>query len=142
MVEVKERVYVSEVDFFKKIEESISYDIEQSVGKKIKPYKGYKYTKKMKSKMGRKGNVEILIKEFKPPICYSASFKSLNGINEISYTIDKIEDYCIDVIYKESFQGNKTSYNLNYKLMNFFYKNRAKKRARRMIKAIEAYLQQ
>ena len=141
MIEVKERLYVQPEDFFQKIEESIVYDIEQSVGKKIKPYKGYKYKKKMKSKVGKKGNVEILITEFKYPSNYSAEFKSLTGVNKISYAIDKIEDYCIEVTYNESFEGKSKSYNLNFKLMNFFYKRKAKKRAHRMLKAIESYLQ-
>ena len=141
MIEVKERLYVQPEDFFEKIQESIVYDIEKSVGKKIKPYKGYKYTKEMKSKLGKKGKVEILITEFNSPIIYSASFKSFQGINKISYLIKKVEDYCIDVTYTETFEGENKTKTLNFKFINFFYKNKAKKRAHNMLKAIEAYLQ-
>ena len=85
MIQVKERLYVDVNEFFNQLETSIAYDIEQATGKKIKPYKGYKYKKVMKNKVGRKGEVEVVITELTPPKCYSASFKSINGINKIIF---------------------------------------------------------
>ena len=72
----------------------------------------------------------------------SASFKSINGINKISYTIEEIEEYCIDVTYCEEFEGNSKSIDMNFKFMQFFYKRRAKKRASKILRAIESYLRQ
>lgn len=142
MIEVKERLYVDVNEFFNQLETSIAYDIEQATGKKIKPYKGYKYKKVMKNKVGRKGEVEVVITDLTPPKCYSASFKSINGINKISYIIEEIEEYCIDVTYREEFEGNTKAVDTNFKLMQFFYKRRARKRASKILRAMESYLRQ
>lgn len=142
MVEVKERLHVDINEFFKQLEISIAYDIEKATGKKVKPYKGYKYKKVMKNKVGRKGDVEVIITELNAPKCYSASFKSINGINKISYIIEEVGEYCIDVTYREEFEGSSKTINTNFKLMQFFYKRRAKKRASRILRAIENYIKQ
>ncbi len=144
MIEVKEKLYVDIQDFFHKIEESVIYDIEQSTGKKMIAKdikKGFRYTKKMKNKLGRKGDVDIVISKFVSPISYAAEFKSAQGINKIEYLIEEVESKCIDVTYREDFLGYTSSANWNFKLINFFYKRRATKRARRMLKAIEHYIQ-
>lgn len=144
MIEVKERLNVSIKDFFSKIEESVIYDIEQATGKKMIAKdikKGFKYTKRMKNKLGRKGEVDITISKFVSPIAYGADFKSAQGINKIEYLIEELEPECIEVTYREEFLGNTNSANWNFKLMNFFYKRRAVRRARRMLKAIEEYIQ-
>lgn len=131
---------VSAEKFFEQIEKSISYDIEKSTGKKIIPYRGFKYKKIMQNKLGRKGDVEILIKDFKSPTIYIAEFKSINGINEISYDVKELGEDCIEVTYTESFNGNTKMLNVNFNFMNFFYKRRAKKRARKMLKSMESYI--
>lgn len=145
MIEVRERLRVSANKFFNQIIESVCYDIEKSTGKKLGASNlksGYKYKKTMKNKLGRKGSVEVVICDFKIPISYSAKFKSVNGINKISYKIDKINDDEIDVIYKEEFEGNSKSVDVNFKFVGFFYKRSAKKRARKMLKSLESYLLQ
>ncbi len=145
MIEVKERLNVNQNKFFNKISESVCYDIEKATGKKINPgslYKGYKYKKIMKNKMGRKGKVEIIITDFKYPVAYGAKFKSINGINKINYKIHKINDDTIEVTYTEDFSGNTNSININFKFVSFFYKRKAKKRAKKMLKDIELYLLQ
>lgn len=143
MIEVKERLKVNQNKFFNKISESVCYDIEKSTGKKISPgslFKGYKYKKIMKNKMGRKGDVEIIITDFKYPVSYGAKFKSINGINKINYKIDKIDEDVIDVTYSEDFLGNSSSINANFKFVSFFYNRKAKKRAKKMLRAMESYL--
>ena len=62
------------------------------------------------------------------------------GINTIYYNIEEVDDENIDVIYKEEFIGKTNSMDLNFKIMNFFYKKRSKKRAIRLIKSIETYI--
>lgn len=44
------------------------------------------------------------------------------------------------MLYKEEFIGKTNSMDLNFKIMNFFYKKRSKKRAIRLIKSIETYI--
>ncbi len=143
MIEVKERLNVSAKDFFSKIEESVIYDIEKSTGKKLVPrdiYNGFKYTKNLKNKLGRRGEVDVTITHFVSPKLYGANFKSAMGINTIYYNIEEVDDENIDVIYKEEFIGKTNSMDLNFKIMNFFYKKRSKKRAIRLIKSIETYI--
>lgn len=142
MVEVKEMLYADSSDFFKYIAESVAYDISEATGKKIRPkqiQKGYKYKKKMKNKVGRKGDVEVIITEFDAPLRYSAEFKSLTGTNYLSYTIEEFEKGRIGVTYMEDFKGITKSKDLNFKLMNVFYKGKAKRRATKMLRAIEEY---
>ena len=70
MIEVKERLNVSAKDFFSKLEESVIYDIEKSTGKKLVPrdiYNGFKYTKNLKNKLGRRGEVDVIITHFVSP---------------------------------------------------------------------------
>lgn len=143
MIEVKERLNVSARDFFSKIEESVIYDIEQSTGKKLVVrdiYNGFKYKKNLKNKLGRRGEVDVIITHFVSPRLYSASFKSAMGVNTICYNIEEVDDENIDVIYKEEFIGKTNTADLNFKVMNFFYKKRSKKRAIRLIRSIEAYI--
>ncbi|BAK81410.1 DUF3284 domain-containing protein [Candidatus Arthromitus sp. SFB-rat-Yit] len=143
MIEIKERLNVSAKDFFSKIEESVIYDIEQSMGKKMVVSdirNGFKYTKNLKNKLGGRGEVEVVITHFASPKMYSANFKSASGVNTICYIIDEIDDENIDVIYKEEFVGKTGTANLNFKIMNFFYKKRSRKRASKRIRYIESYI--
>lgn len=96
----------------------------------------------MKNKIGRKGDVEIFITKFQSPVAYSAEFKSVNGINKISYIINEVGENSIEVLYFEDFEGNTKFLDMNFKLMKFFYKRSAKKRAVRMLKKIESYINQ
>lgn len=131
---------VSAKKFFEQIEKSISYDIEQSIGKNIVPYEGFRYKKIMKNKLGSKGYVEILIKDFKYSEIYVAEFKSVSGINEISYDIKELEENYIEVTYIERFIGKTKMLNANFNFMNFLYKRRAKKLAIKMLKSIESHI--
>ena len=83
-----------------------------------------------------------MICDFKVPNSYSAKFKSVNGINKISYKIHKVNENEIDVTYKEEFEGNSKSVDMNFKFVGFFYKRSAKKRARKMLKSLESFLMQ
>lgn len=143
MIEIKERLNVSAEDFFSKIEESVIYDIEQSTGKKMVASdirNGFKYTKNLKNKLGGRGEVDVVITQFVSPKMYSADFKYASGINTICYIIDKIDDENIDVVYKEEFVGKTNTANLNFKIMNFFYKRRSRKKASKRIRSIELYI--
>lgn len=145
MVEVNEKLYVTAEDFFTQLAESIAYDVSESTGKKIRPkqlHKGYSYHKTMKNKVGRKGSVKVVITEFDYPLSYSAEFHSVNGVNKMGYHIEKLEDGFIGVSYMEDFEGKTKSQDLNFRFMNVFYKKRAQKRARKMLRAIEAYIQE
>lgn len=143
MVEVNERLYVSAEDFFTQIAESIAYDIKESTGKNIRTsqlHKGYSYTKTLKNKVGRQGNVKVTIAEFEYPKSYVAQFKSSTGVNMISYQIEVLDEDSIGVSYKESFEGDTKTHDANFKLVSFFYNRKAKKRAKNMLRSLEKYI--
>lgn len=145
MVEVNEKLYITAEDFFTQLTESIAYDITESTGKKVlakQVHKGYSYHKQMKNKVGRKGDVKVVIKEFSYPTCYVAEFHSVQGVNIIKYEIEQMEDGCIGVTYIEDFQGKSKAANWNFRFMSFLYNKRAKKRAVRMLRAMEEYIKE
>lgn len=141
-MEVNEKLYVKADEFFAKMAESIAYDISESTGKKVRAKnitKGYTYTKKLKNKMGRKGDVKVTITDYEAPRIYAAKFDSSNGINYLSYEVEDLGD-CIGVTYSESFEGATKMKSLNYKFMSFFYNRGSKKKARRLLRAMEQYI--
>lgn len=145
MVEVNEKLYVSAEAFFTQIAESVAYDICEATGKKVRPkqlHKGYTYHKKLKNKVGRKGDVKVVITDFTVPSSYCAEFHSYGGVNKLGYRIEKIDTDCIGVTYMEDFVGNTKMANMNFKIMNAIYKKRAKKKAIRMLRGMEEYIQE
>lgn len=144
-MEVKQKLNVSAKDFFDALATSIAYDVSQAVGKKVSPtqlYPGYRYKKKMKNKVRREGDVDVVIKRFASPDCYEARFRSAQGTNIISYEIEDCKDGNIIVHYSERFEGGSTSKSLNYKLMSWLYVRGAKKRISRMLLSMEGYIKE
>lgn len=145
MVVVQEKLYVSAEDFFNCVAESVAYDIADITGKRTRVsqiHKGFTYTKVMKNKVKRKGDVKVTITEWNPPKEYSAIFDSVTGQNTLSYKVEDLEDGYIGVTYKEDFMGSTKGKDLNFKLVNLFYKKKATKRAVKLLRAIEKYVQE
>ncbi len=145
MVEVNEKLYVSAEAFFTQLAESVAYDVYEATGKKIRPkqlHKGYSYHKQLKNKIGRKGEVKVIITDFSLPSSYCAEFHSYGGVNKLGYQIEKIDTDCIGVTYTEDFIGNSKMADMNFRVMNVFYKKRAKKKAIRMLRAMETYIKE
>ena len=143
MIEVVRTLNVSANDFFDKIAESVAYDISAETGKNIKPsqiHKGYTYTKKLSSKMGREGNAKVTITEFEAPVVYTAKFSTRQGDNFISYKINKLEDDLIEVTYSEGYEAPSISKRANFKIMSFFYKRGSIKKINRLLSNMEAYI--
>lgn len=142
-MEINEKLYISAEEFFDAIAESVAYDISESTGKKVRPKqikKGFTYSKKLKTKIGKKGTTKITITQFEAPICYSAEFISSQGTNEMSYHIEPLEDGSIGVHYEENFKGSSKLKELNFKLVSIFYNRSAKKRAKRLLRSIEQFV--
>lgn len=141
-MEINEKLYVSADAFFDKLAESVAYDISSATGKKVRPKqvsKGYSYTKKLKNKVGRKGGVKVTITDFEAPKIYAAKFETNQGVNFISYKIEPM-DNGIGVTYSEGFEGGSAAKTLNYKIMSFFYSRGSKKKAQRLLRAIEKFI--
>lgn len=139
-MEVSEKLYVTAEEFWNTLENSLAYDITQATGKNVRPKqikKGYSYTKTLKNKVSRKGGVKITITDFDQPKKYAAQFESAQGVNTISYEIEQLDDEHIGVTYREGFDGASGAKSANFKFMSFFYNRGAKKKATRLLRAIE-----
>lgn len=144
-MEVCEKLYVTAEDFWATLETSLAYDITQATGKNVRPKqikKGYSYTKTLKNKTGRKGSVKVTITDFEQPVKYAAKFESSNGVNYITYTIEQLDVDHIGVTYSEGFEGATGTKAVNFKIMSFFYNRGAKKKATRLLRAIEKNIQE
>lgn len=145
MIKVQETLQVSAEEFWKQILQSAVFDIESAIGRKVTENqlcKGYRYTKKLKSKTGQTDTVYVTITELDELHCYAVEFMGTNGINKISYVIDPLEDERISVTYKEDFSGKTSSSDWNYRLVGMFYKRNAKKKIRRKLHGIESYIKE
>lgn len=143
MIEIEERLDIGAEEFFERIVVSVLYDIKNATGKKVgreQIYKGYKYKKRMKNKVGRSGDVDVKLSEYAPPLRYAAEFKTAGGVNRVSYEIERLEGSAIRVKYREDYDGNTKSQDLNYKIIGAFYKRKAKKRAVKMLHDMEEYI--
>ena len=63
-MEIREKLRVTAEEFFSQMMVSVLYDIKSATGRDVKReqiHKGYHYTKKMKNKVGREGDVRIKI---------------------------------------------------------------------------------
>lgn len=143
-MEINVELYASKEEFFNFLTLSILQDIKQSTNKdlaKEEIINSYSYQKKLRNKVGREGDVNVKIMAFEPNEKYIARFKGNQGENIISYIVTDINDAKINVNYKEQYIEADKIKGLNYKIVNFFYNKKAEKKARKMIKQIEYYIE-
>lgn len=84
--------------------------------------------------------MDVMIKQFLSPSCYEASFRTSHGTNVIFYEIEDSKDGNIMVHYREVFEGESTSYSLNYKIVSWFYQKGSRKRVTRMLSSMESFI--
>lgn len=143
-MEVKEVLKIKADDFFDTLAQSVLHDISEAEGKAFKEeeiFPGFTYIKKMKNQLGQQGDVHVTIVQFCRPARYQVQFKSVQGINRISYEIRELDGQGIEVDYQENFEGKNTSSSLNYRLLSKLYQRKAKKRMEGMLHSMEAYIQ-
>ncbi|MDN6195546.1 MAG: DUF3284 domain-containing protein [Atopostipes suicloacalis] len=142
-MEIEQELTVSSEEFFDFLYRSIKMDIKESTGKNLEVEEiteGMTYSKKIDTKIGRKGGATVTLSTIQPYEKYQASFASSQGENITSYEIEELADNEIIVIYREDFIGSSWLKNMNFKLMNLFYKKSAQKQARDRLKQIEKYI--
>ncbi|MBS5885648.1 MAG: DUF3284 domain-containing protein [Clostridium sp.] len=140
MLKTNEILHVDSESFFNNLVDNIAYDVFNATGENIplsSIKKGFNYKKNLNNKLGRKGTVNVEIIEFNKPISYSAKFQSSSGVNTLSYYIEALDKNSINVTYIEDFKGSKGSMDLNYKLLNIFFKRNAKKRIIHFLHSME-----
>ena len=100
---------------------------------------GYSYSKNMKGKIGQKSDTVVKVERLIANSIYEASVTSAKGIFEISYNlVDKGDE--TNVIYEESYIGNGTLNQLNYKIVSNFYKKKSRKKIIANLRGAELYL--
>ena len=102
---------------------------------------GLTYQKKLRNSFGNEGTVSVSIDRFEENH-YAASFKSAQGINQLSYDLEPLDNQQFEVTYKEDFFSESKSKSLNYSIMSKLYKRSSKKKMNLMLDAIEKMIQE
>ena len=102
---------------------------------------GLTYQKKLRNSFGNEGTVSVSIDRFEENH-YAASFKSAQGINQLSYDLEPLDNQQFEVTYKEYFFSESKSKSLNYSIMSKLYKRSSKKKMNLMLDAIEKMIQE
>lgn len=138
-MEIKRIVHGDINAYFKVLEASLLSDYNTAVQEEHSSdvlKSGLTYQKTLRNRFGNEGKVTVLIDRFEPNH-YSASFRSAQGINQLSYDLEPIDDNQFEVTYKEDFISESKSKNLNYSLMSKLYNRSSKKKMNLMLDAIE-----
>jgi len=131
-------------EFFSLLRTSAMHDIKAATDAELSAEQivsGYTYQKQLATKLGRKATTTVTLTKIEPPYCYEAAFASDRGVNTISYEIEERDGGRICVTYREGFAAANTFAELNFKLMNFFYKKTNKKRVLYMLNLMEQHIQ-
>ena len=142
-IEVLLNLKVSSEEFFDFLIKSIVLDVNENSKKEVSEkdiVRGFYYTKNMQNKVGKEARVKILIRELELNKKYTAVFISDHGENIISYQVEELDDGSIDVAYSEEYIAEDKMSKWNFNIVNVFYKRRAKKKAIKLVKNIEAYI--
>lgn len=145
------RLGVDADSFFDHLVESIAYDYEQALGKKLgraRLKKGLTYQKKLSAKIGKgQAATKVKVTELTRPSVYEATFTTSRGVNTIRYEIAPVEAGAgeagaIEVTYTEGFEGSGAMMDLNQKLMSLVFSGGGKRRVKQLLRAIEAHIKQ
>lgn len=99
-----------------------------------------KFKKDLITKMGKKVESEVCVVKLLENREYELKYTNYIGENSVIYSIDKLSDYKIKLIYKEEYKSNSTLYKYNSKLMEMFYSYFLKKKKIKVLKNLEKYL--
>ena len=90
--------------------------------------------------MERKKIQEVVIQEFEAPSIYKVKFEGSTGYDIMTYKIESLEDEKITVRYSEDFISEFTVEGKSSKMMEKLNNKRAQRRAKKLLKNIEAYI--
>ena len=100
---------------------------------------GFSYSKNLKGKIGQKSDTVVKIERLIANSVYESSVTSDKGVFKISYKLEDKGDET-NVIYEESYKGNGSLNQLNYKLVSNFYKKKSRKKIIANLRGAENYL--
>ena len=124
---------------------SVKHDIEQAINQEIsleELVSGYTYKKKLTNKLGNEANATGILTKIEKPHVYEAEFITGRGINRIAYHLEPLEDGYLNVTYSEAYEPVSKNAEVNFKIVNFFYKRSTKKRMIGLIRMMEAHIKQ
>lgn len=122
---------------------SAKHDIERAIEQEVsleELVSGYTYKKKLTNKLGKEANATGTLTKIEKPHIYEAEFITGRGINRIAYHLKPLEDGYLGVTYSEAYEPVSKNADLNFKLVNFFYKRSNKKRMIGLIRMMEAHI--
>ncbi|MDR2538166.1 MAG: DUF3284 domain-containing protein [Bifidobacteriaceae bacterium] len=129
---------------WKVLMEGFINDVAYANGKHLKMrdiVEGYTYTKRLHGKI-QSADVKVTLTKLVKNELYEASFYTRQGINTLSYTLVSDGEASFDLIYEETFQGNKASTNANHKLMSLLYSRSSKKRINKVLDKVQSLMEE
>lgn len=142
-MEILLNLAVTSKEFFEFIIDSVVNDVNEKTNKNVSRkdiVRGFHYTKQIPNKVGKEAKVKVLVRELNLNEKYTAVIISGQGENVISYEVKELFDGSIDVKYSEEFIAEDKMSKWNFNIVNVFYKRRAKKKAIKLVRNIEAYI--
>ncbi|MCL1936730.1 MAG: DUF3284 domain-containing protein [Defluviitaleaceae bacterium] len=138
---VSKNIKVTSDEFFELLENSLLNDIKSNVESFNKEdlKAGYIYEKKITNKLGKQIISKVEIEKFEKPLFYFAKFTTEKSINYLRYIVNQNGDYC-EVTIEEEYKGLSSMSNLNFSIMNIFFKKSNKRRLSQMLKIMEEYI--
>lgn len=143
-MEIRREMHGNIEKCFSLIQESCINDIKQTTEKNVnaEDLQGYSYQKRLNTKMGVSGHVTVEILAFEAPIRYHASFTSAQGVNMVTYDLQKQSEDAFVLTYGEAFTSSSKSKSFNFKIMSRLYKRSSTKRANLLLDQLERLMNQ
>ena len=143
-MEVEVKIKATSDELFTLLMDSVKHDVERATSQDIsleELVSGYTYKKNLTNKLGKEASATSILTKIEKPHIYEAEFTSSRGINRIAYHLDPIDDGYLKVNYREEYEPVNKNAEINFKIVNFFYKRSTRKRMTRMIQMMEAHIQ-
>ena len=142
-MEINVKMNVKAEEMYSVLMSSLKYDIKQAIGVEMaidQIKEGFSYSKILKNKIGHAANSKALITKLEENKRYEAQFTTSRGVNIVTYDIKEISENEIKVIYSEDYLAINKNKDLNFKLMNFFFKRGIKKKAYSLLQMMEEHI--
>lgn len=136
-MKVTKTLNVSAQAIYNKLIEATRADIKQSIHKDLELKQGLKYRKKIMSRQGVEVPVDVEVKTLIPNEQLETDIYYREGIYQITYTLEALEENITQVTYEENFLNEKKLVSLNQKLMEFVMGLSLKKKVKQQLTNLE-----
>lgn len=136
-MKVTKTLNVSAQAIYNKLIEATRAEIKQSIHKDLELKQGLKYRKKIMSRQGVEVPVDVEVKTLIPNEQLETDIYYREGIYQIIYTLEALEENITQVTYEENFLNEKKLVSLNQKLMEFVMGLSLKKKVKQQLTNLE-----